>query len=77
MHLPAVTPGADTAAAHRGSVVAAALLARAIGQAPAHLWVFRTTLRAQAFYAKHDFVVDGHRRADPDTGVWEQRFVGR
>ena len=62
-------------AAYRGTGVAAALLAHAIGSAPAHLWVFEQNPRAQAFYAKHGFVCDGHRKVDPDTGLWERRLT--
>ena len=64
-------------AGHRGSGVAAALIDLAIGEAPAHLWVFEKNPRAEAFYAKHRFHFDGHRKVDPDTGLWERRFVRR
>jgi len=64
-------------AGHRGSGVAAALMDRAIGALPAHLWVFETNPRAQAFYAKHGFLFDGHRKVDIVTGLWERRFVRR
>jgi GNAT superfamily N-acetyltransferase len=64
-------------AGHRGSGVAAALLEVAIGDAPACLWVFEKNPRAQAFYAKQGFLFDGHRKVDPDTGLWERRFVRR
>jgi len=63
------------AAAQRGSGVAAALLEMAVGAAPAHLWVFEDNARAQAFYVKNGFRFDGHRKVDPDTEVWERRFV--
>ncbi|NYI41309.1 GNAT family N-acetyltransferase [Demequina lutea] len=58
-----------------GSGVAAALLTHALGEAPAHLWVFESNPRAHAFYAKWGFTFDGSRKVDPDTGVWERRLV--
>jgi hypothetical protein len=57
--------------------VAAALMDLAIGAAPAYLWVFEKNPRAQAFYAKHGFLFDGHRKVDIVTGLWERRFVRR
>jgi GNAT superfamily N-acetyltransferase len=63
------------AAAHHGTGLAGALLTHALGDAPAYLWVFEANPRALAFYAKWDFVFDGHRTIDPDTGVWERRLV--
>jgi GNAT superfamily N-acetyltransferase len=63
------------AAGHRGSGVASDLMYLAIGAAPAHLWVFEKNPRAQAFYAKHGFLFDGHRKVDDDTSLWERRFV--
>ena len=65
------------AAGHRGSGVAAALMDLAIGAAPAYLWVFEKNPRAQAFYAKHGFLFDGHRKVDIVTGLCERRFVRR
>jgi GNAT superfamily N-acetyltransferase len=62
-------------AAHRGAGVAAELLQAAIGTAPAFLWVFEENPRARRFYAKHGFAPDGHRKIDPDTGIWELRMV--
>jgi ribosomal protein S18 acetylase RimI-like enzyme len=63
--------GAD----HRGRGVAQALVSYAIGDRPARLWVFEGNHRAQAFYAKLGFVVDGGRMVDPDTGLLELRLV--
>jgi GNAT superfamily N-acetyltransferase len=62
------------AAEYHGVGVATRLLARALGSAPAHLWVFEGNVRAHAFYRKHGFDFDGHRTIDPDTGVPEQRM---
>ncbi|MFI2752115.1 GNAT family N-acetyltransferase [Cellulomonas sp. P22] len=63
------------AAAYHGTDVAAALISHALGDAPAHLWVFETNPRAHAFYEKWGFAFDGHRKIDPDTGLWERRLV--
>lgn len=60
---------------HQGTGLAARLLSRAIGSAPAHLWVFSGNLRAQAFYAKHGFVPNGETAIDPGTGLSEQHWV--
>lgn len=62
------------AAEHRGAGLAARLLTRALGSAPAHLWVFEGNPRAHAFYHKHGFAFDGHDAIDPDTGVPERRM---
>ncbi len=58
-----------------GTGVAAALLTHALGEAPVYLWVFEANARALVFYAKWGFTYDGHRKVDPDTGVWERRLV--
>jgi GNAT superfamily N-acetyltransferase len=58
-----------------GTGVAAALMTYALGDAPAHLWVFESNVRALAFYAKWGFAFDGHRKVDADTGIWEQRLI--
>jgi GNAT superfamily N-acetyltransferase len=77
---PLYTPALElmslyVAASHRGAGVAARLMDLAIGSAPAHLWVFEDNRRALSFYAKHGFNAVGHRKIDPDTGVWETRLV--
>lgn len=60
---------------HRGTGLAAALTARAIGDRPAQLWVFEGNPRAQKFYRKLGFSPDGTCRIDPDTTLWEIRFT--
>ncbi|WP_233549799.1 GNAT family N-acetyltransferase [Cellulomonas rhizosphaerae] len=64
-------------ASQHGSGLAAELLEAAIGDAPAHLWVFTSNLRAQRFYAKHRFVATDEHQSDPDTGLGETRWVRR
>jgi GNAT superfamily N-acetyltransferase len=65
------------AADQRGTGLAVTLTHRAVAGSPAHLWVFEDNPRAKRFYGKRGFRFDGHRRLDPDTGLWEQRFVRR
>jgi GNAT superfamily N-acetyltransferase len=65
------------AADQRGTGLAVTLTHRAVAGSPAHLWVFEDNPRAKRFYGKRGFRFDGHRRVDPDTGLWEQRFVRR
>jgi ribosomal protein S18 acetylase RimI-like enzyme len=58
-----------------GSGLADELLAHAIGDRPAYLWVLEGNGRAQAFYRKHRFADDGGRKPDADTGVMEIRMA--
>jgi GNAT superfamily N-acetyltransferase len=60
-----------------GSGLADALIERAVGGAPAQLWVFAANARARAFYARHGFVPDGCEQVDLATGVAECRYVRR
>ncbi|MFY0406322.1 GNAT family N-acetyltransferase [Solicola sp. PLA-1-18] len=64
-------------AAWHGAGVATRLLHRAIGDAPAYLWMFDGNARAASFYARHRFVPDGTRKHDPDFGVDEVRLTRR
>jgi GNAT superfamily N-acetyltransferase len=58
-----------------GTGVAAALLAQAIADDPAYLWVLEGNTRAQAFYRRHSFADDGGRKREPDTGAVEIRMA--
>jgi ribosomal protein S18 acetylase RimI-like enzyme len=58
-----------------GSGLADALLARAIGDEPAYLWVLDGNERAIAYYRKRGFVDEGGRKPEPDTGVTEIRMA--
>jgi GNAT superfamily N-acetyltransferase len=60
-----------------GTGVAAELLAIAISDRPAHLWVFEGNRRAQRFYAKHRFNPGQETQIDPDTGLLETRWLRR
>lgn len=64
-------------AAWHGTGLADQLLAVAVGDRPASLWVFAANARAQAFYRRHGFWPDGNRTVDPDTGLEEIRMVRR
>lgn len=61
-------------AAFHGSGVADRLLTAAIGTRPASLWVFEANPRAQAFYRRHGFALDGARAIEPISGVPEVRM---
>jgi len=60
---------------HHGSGLAGRLLHAAIGTGPASLWVFAANVRAQRFYRRHGFVLDGAEKIDDDTGLLEVRMV--
>ncbi len=62
--------------AHQGTGLADDLLAAALGDGPASLWVYRDNPRASAFYVHHDFIPDGEERAD-SVGILEIRMVRR
>jgi len=64
-------------AAWRGTGVADRLLAVAVADRPASLWVFAAGARAQAFYRRHGFRPDCHRTVDSDTGLDQIRMVRR
>lgn len=52
----------------QGQGLGQALLEYAVGDAPAYLWVAEHNLRAQAFYQRNGFTLDGAREADPRWG---------
>jgi len=54
---------------HYGAGVADALIDVAIGPStPCSLWVFEENPRAQAFYRRHGFTLDGARKPEPWSG---------
>lgn len=61
-------------AARYGTGLGAALVDRAIGDAPAYLWMFEGNTRAERFYAKHGFSADGARKHDTVFGLDEVRL---
>lgn len=58
-----------------GTGLADALMARAIGERAAYLWVLDGNARAIAFYRRHGFTDEGGRKPEPDTGVVEIRMA--
>jgi len=67
----------NTLARVHGSGMADDLLAAVVGARDASLWVLTTNARAQGFYTRHGFVVDGARKPHPETGAEEIRMVRR
>ncbi|HEY3527858.1 MAG TPA: GNAT family N-acetyltransferase [Nocardioides sp.] len=58
-----------------GSGLADDLMAHAIGDRAAYLWVLEGNQRAIAFYRRHGFADEGGRKPEPDTGVVEMRMA--
>ena len=58
-----------------GTGLADDLMARAIGDRPAYLWVLEGNDRAIAFYRRHGFSDEGGRKPEPDTGTLELRMA--
>jgi ribosomal protein S18 acetylase RimI-like enzyme len=58
-----------------GTGLADELIAHAIGDHPAYLWVLEGNDRAIAFYRRHGFSDEGGRKPEPDTGVVEIRMA--
>ena len=58
-----------------GTGLADDLMARAVGDRPAYLWVLEGNERAISFYRRHGFVDEGARKPEPDTGVVEIRMA--
>ncbi|WP_375433410.1 GNAT family N-acetyltransferase [uncultured Friedmanniella sp.] len=61
--------------AHWSTGLGHRLLAAAIGEAPASLWVFRDNHRARRFYAQHGFAPDGQEKPEPYFDRPEIRMV--
>ena len=57
-----------------GTGVADELMAVAVGDRAAYLWVLEGNGRAKAFYRRHGFADEGARKPEPDTGVVEMRM---
>jgi len=58
-----------------GTGLADDLLAHAIGNRPAYLWVLDGNARARAFYRRHRFFDEGGRKPEPGTGLVEIRMA--
>ncbi|MDO5711842.1 MAG: GNAT family N-acetyltransferase [Micrococcales bacterium] len=61
----------------QGTGLADALVADAVGDRPAHLWVLEENPRALAFYRRIGFAPDDGRKYDESLAAWELRLVRR
>ena len=64
-------------AVHHGAGVADQLIAAVIAQRSATLWVVRGNARAQGFYRRHGFEVEGATKVHEGTGAPEIRMLRR
>ena len=64
-------------AAHHGTGVADQLMTAILAQRPATLWVVTDNARAQAFYRRHGFSLEGATKVHESTGTPEIRMIGR
>jgi ribosomal protein S18 acetylase RimI-like enzyme len=62
-------------AAHQGTGVANQLIPAALAQRPATLWVIEDNARAQAFYRRHGFTVEGATKVHQGSGGTEVRMI--
>ncbi|MHB8186801.1 MAG: GNAT family N-acetyltransferase [Dermatophilaceae bacterium] len=62
---------------HHGSGVADQLIIAALAQRPATLWVVTDNARAQAFYRRHGFSLEGATKVHESTGTPEIRMIRR
>jgi ribosomal protein S18 acetylase RimI-like enzyme len=62
-------------AAHQGSGVANQLITAAVAERPATLWVVRDNARANAFYHRHGFSVEGATKTHEGSGASEIRMI--
>ncbi|MEO8556076.1 MAG: GNAT family N-acetyltransferase [Actinomycetota bacterium] len=65
----------NVATHHHGTGVAGELITAVIAGRPATLWVVRENTRAQAFYRRYGFGIEGATKAHEGTGVPEIRMV--
>jgi ribosomal protein S18 acetylase RimI-like enzyme len=65
----------NVAAHHQGSGLADDLMSVTAGDRDLTLWVVRANTRAQAFYRRYGFGVEGATKAHDDTGASEIRMV--
>jgi len=64
-------------AAHHGTGVADQLIVAVMAQRSTTLWVVRDNPRAQAFYRRHGFSVEGGTKVHESTGAPEIRMISR
>jgi L-amino acid N-acyltransferase YncA len=65
----------NVVAAHHGSGAASQLILAALKQRPATLWVIRGNARADTFYRRHGFRVEGATKLHEGTGASEIRMI--
>ena len=62
---------------HYGTGVADQLIIATLAERPATLWVVNDNVRAEAFYRRHGFSVEGATKLHDGTGASEIRMVRR
>ena len=62
-------------AAHHGSGVADQLIAAAVAERPVTLWVLLDNPRAEAFYRRHGFSIEGATKIHEGSGAIEVRMI--
>ena len=62
---------------HHGTGVADQLIIAVLAERPATLWVVNDNARAEAFYRRHGFSVEGATKLHDGTGASEMRMVRR
>ena len=62
-------------AEHHGTGVADRLITAVVAERPATLWVVMENTRAQAFYHRYGFGIEGATKAHEGTGASEIRMV--
>ena len=67
--------GVNVMAAHHGTGVADQLVDAVLAQRPASLWVIRENGRAQAFYRRRGFSMEGAAKVHEGSGATEIRMV--
>lgn len=67
--------GVNVLAAHHGTGIADQLVDAVLAQRPASLWVIRENGRAQAFYRRRGFSMEGATKVHEGSGATEIRMV--
>jgi GNAT superfamily N-acetyltransferase len=65
----------NVVALRQGAGVADDLIASAAGDRDTTVWVLAQNTRAQSFYSRHGFILEGAARVDEVTGNTEVRMV--
>lgn len=67
----------NVTAQQQGTGLADILIRVVVGEVDATVWVLTENARAQSFYRRHGFRVEGATTVDADTGACEIRMVRR